>query len=186
MRNLIMAVALGASAVSVMVSRHHESRLSDRLRQKEAQVSFLQTELRQTKEELRTAENKLGFLDRFKANVQVTAYTAQQGSVFHNGMRVAQAYAVQGHILPDDRMVYVGLSGPAQARLHTRMNDLLVLMSRRSGKKVLAKFVDTGAATETRPVVDVFFADERQAVIWGRKTEYYAVNVSMKDSPFLE
>ena len=59
MRNFIMAVALGASAVSVMVAHHHDARLSDKLRQKEAQVSFLQVELRQTKQDLAAAKSKL-------------------------------------------------------------------------------------------------------------------------------
>ena len=186
MRNFIMAVALGVSAVAVMVAHHHDARLSDKLRQKEAQVSFLQVELRQTKQDLAVAKSKLGFLDRYKQHVQVTAYTAQPGSVFHNGMRTSHAYAVQGHTLPEDHMIYVGLSNPAQAHLHARMNDLIVLIPRRGNKKILAKFVDTGTDAETRAVVDVYFANERQAIIWGRRTEYYAVNVSSRGSPFRE
>jgi hypothetical protein len=67
--------------------------------------------------------------------------------------------------------------------LKANLNDTLVLTTRRGGNKYLARFVDRTAQNETRPVVDVLFADAHQARIWGRQT-FYAVNISRPDSPF--
>jgi hypothetical protein len=47
----------------------------------------------------------------------------------------------------------------------------------------VARFVDRTAQSETRPVVDILFADAHQARIWGRQ-KLYAVNISRLDSPF--
>ena len=187
MKNIAMTVALFVSLASIMAAKGYKKHLSASLRQKDAQVAGLQAELRQTKADLTVAKKKLGFLDKYKQRIQVTAYTARQGSRFANGTKTAGAYAVRGRSLPQDRLMCVALSPPAQHRLNAKFNDLIVLVRRRGEGKSLARFVDTTSAEETRPVVDVFFEDDWQARLWGRKTgEYYAVNISMVRSPFRE
>ncbi len=76
----------------------------------------------------------------------------------------------------------MALSPVAEHALHAKLNDTIVLMSRNRDRKQLARFVDRTAQTETRPVVDILFADAHEARIWGRRS-YYAVNISQPDSP---
>src|SRR5215475_15179920 len=85
--------------------------------------------------------------------------------------------------LPVDKVLNVALSPAAERKLHARLNDTIVLISRNHQREHLAHFVDRTAQDETRSVVDVLFADAHQARIWGRQT-YFAVNLSGADSPF--
>ena len=114
----------------------------------------------------------------------MTAYVAAPDQRFSNGSSVLHAYAVPRHTLPEDRVINVALSPAAQLKLHAKLNDYIVLIQRRNHRKTIAHFVDVTAATETRPVVDIFFANVNQAVLWGRQGGFDAVNLSRLDSPF--
>jgi hypothetical protein len=138
-------------------------------------------QLQNTEHLLARAENKLGFLNQHKTDVQVTAFTGQ-GS-FASGLKTAQSYAVPHHILPEDKVLNIALSPTARQNLHARMNDYIVLLDKSHQKARLARFVDTTSAHEVRPVVDVFFAKQAEAVTFGRQ-QYLAVNISAQDSPF--
>jgi hypothetical protein len=159
-----------------------------------AVVRRLSDQLEQTKSELvdatvrlSEANKKLGFLESSRARVQVTAYalTDDFGAdpVFSNTAPARRAYAVPKHTLPAGKVLNVALSPMAERQLHARLNDTIVLMSRNRVRKHLARFVDRTAQTETRPVVDILFADAHEARIWGRRS-FYAVNISQPDSPF--
>lgn len=139
--------------------------------------------LQQTNQLLASAQDKLGYLNRHKTAVQVTAFTGQ--GRFASGRKAAQSYAVPCHTLPEDKVLNVALSPAAQRNLHARMNDYIVLLDKNRQIARLAHFVDTTAASELRPVVDVFFAREADARTFGRQT-YLAVNISAQDSPFRE
>ena len=154
----------------------------------------LSDQLRQTKSDLvdatvrlSDANKKLGFLESSKASVQVTAYalTGDFGAdpVFSNNAPARSAYAVPKHTLPSGKVLNVALSPMAERNLHANLNDTIVLMSTNRAGKHLARFVDRTAQTETRPVVDILFADAHEARIWGRRS-FYAVNISRPDSPF--
>ena len=186
MKNLKL-VALLISCVlggKLWVLHQQNHALVRQLNDQTTQLSHTQTELKQIQARLAVAEKQLGFLDKYKTVVQVTAYTeASSSSRFADGGSVQRAYAVPQHTLPEDQMVSVALSPTAQGQLHAQMHDYIVLMNRRSHRKTIARFVDT-MPNESRPVVDVFFADSRQAFLWGRKTDYYAVNLSASNSPF--
>ena len=73
------------------------------------------------------------------------------------------------HTLPPEKVLNVALSPIAERTLHANLNDTIVLMSRNRARTHLARFVDRTAQTETRSVVDVLFADAREARIWGRQ-----------------
>ncbi|MGA2610999.1 MAG: hypothetical protein ABSH01_26435 [Terriglobia bacterium] len=187
MKNLILAISLSVAAASVLAERYQESRFRANLVRADVRVIELQGELVRTTDALSMAKKRLGFLDRYKASVQVTAYTASQGARFANGGSTATVYAVRGHSLPNDKMVFVALSPPARQRLNAKFGDLIALVRRRGDAKFLARFVDVTDPQETRPVVDVFFQKDDQARLWGRKkSEYYAVNISARNSPFRE
>ena len=178
---LLISLVLGGKIWSLYEQNHT---LTRQLNEKTNQLSYSQTELKQIQVRLAVAEKKLGFLDKYKTTVQVTAYTqASSSSRFADGGSVAHVFAVPQHTLPEDRVVSVALSPTAQNRLHARLHDYIVLIHRRSHRRTVAKFVDI-IPNESRPVVDVFFADSHQAVLWGRKTDYYAVNLSSPNSPF--
>jgi hypothetical protein len=178
---LLIALALGAT-IEVLHKQNHA--LVRQLNEKTTQLSSTQTELQQIKTRLAAAERQLGFLEKNKTLVQVTAYArSYQSKVFADGKSITHAYAVPQHVLPEDKVVNIALSPTAQERLHARMNDYIVLIHKRSHRKTLARFVDL-MPSEVRPVVDVFFADNRQALLWGRRTDYYAVNISLVNSPF--
>lgn len=178
---ILIALAFGVT-VEVLHEQNHT--FARQLNEKTSQLSSTQTELQQIKSRLAAAERQLGFLEKYKITVQVTAYTrSSQSKVFANGRSVVHAYAVPQRVLPENEIVNVALSPTAQKNLHARMNDYLVLIHKRGNIKTLARFVDL-MPDEKRPVVDVFFADTRQAVLWGRKTDYYAANISLLNSPF--
>ena len=184
MKKVKLGVALLIALVFGILHEQNHT-LVRQLNEKSNQLSNTQTELKQIQTRLAVAESQLGFLDKHKTAVQVTAYArSSQSKAFADGKSVFSAYAVPQHTLPEDKIVNVALSPTAQARLHARMHDYLVLIHKRSHRKTLARFVDLTSAAEAQPVIDVFFANNRQAVLWGRKTDYYAVNLSMVDSPF--
>ena len=178
----ILIVLVFGATVRILHEQNHA--LNRQLNEKTTQLSSTQTELQQIQVRLAAAERQLGFLDKFKTKVQVTAYTRQPSStVFADGGSVAHAYGVSKQQLPEDHIVSVALSPSAQSKLHARMHDYLVLIQKRSQRRTLARFVDI-VPNESRPVIDVFFANTHEAILWGRKTDYYAVNVSSADSPF--
>ena len=121
------------------------------------------------------------FLDASKARVQVTAYALTKDfgpePVFSNNSPARSAYAVPTHTLPSDYILNVALSPVVEQRLHAHLNDTIVLISRNRAHMLLATFVDRTAQTETRPVVDILFADAHEARIWGRRS-FYAVDIS--------
>src|SRR6266699_6706520 len=157
------------------------------VRQLREQLQQTQAELAGTTAQLADARQKLGFLEASKARVQVTAYALTDDfgpdPVFSNNTPARQAYAVPKHALPTGKVLNVALSPMAERKLHASLNDTIVLMSRNRRSEHLARFVDRTAQTETRPVVDILFADAHQARIWGRQS-FYAVNISQQDSPF--
>jgi hypothetical protein len=127
------------------------------------------------------------FLNASKARVQVTAYALTEDfgpdPVFSNNSLARGAYAVPKHTLPSGNILNVALSPVAEQKLHAHLNDTIVLISRNRAHAHLATFVDRTAQTETRPVVDILFADAHEARIWGRRS-FYAVDISRPDSPF--
>lgn len=178
---LLISIVLGGKFWSLHEQNHT---LVRQLNDQSKQLSYTQTELKQIQIRLAVAERKLGFLDKYKTSVQVTAYTeASSSSRFSDGESTEAVYAVPRHTLPEDRIVSVALSPTAQTRLHARLHDYIVLIHKRNHRKTIARFVDI-IPNESRPVVDVFFANSQQARQWGRKTDYYAVNISSPNSPF--
>jgi hypothetical protein len=179
MRNLVMAL-LSTLVIGAGVTYLEVRHLSAQLQQTRA-------ELAQTATQLEEAKKKLAFLEASKARVQVTAYALTDDfgpdPVFSNNTPARTAYAVPKHTLPTEKMLNVALSPLAERKLHAKLNDTIVLMSRNRKREHLARFVDRTAQDETRPVVDVLFADAHQARIWGRQT-FFAVNISRADSPF--
>ncbi len=188
MRNLTMALLVTfVLGTSVGLHRYENARNAAVVRQLSDQLQQTKSELVDATVRLSAANQKLAFLDSSKARVQVTAYalTGDFGPdpVFSNSAPVRSAYAVPKHTLPTGKVLNVALSPTAERKLHANLNDTIVLMSRNRTRKHLARFVDRTAQTETRPVVDVLFADAHQARIWGRRS-FYAVDISRPDSPF--
>lgn len=161
--------------------------LSNTVRFRKDKARFLRViteqgkELQQTKLQLRDAEKKLGFLSQHKTAVQVTAFTGN-GS-FANGQKTTESYAVSNHLMPEDKVLSIALSPTAQRKLDARINDYIVLLDKYNQKARLARFVDTTSSDELRPVVDVFFTKQEEAIIFGRQ-HYFAVNISANGSPF--
>jgi hypothetical protein len=77
----------------------------------------------------------------------------------------------------------IALSPLARRNLHAQLNDYIVLLDRQGHRSRLARFVDTTAADELRPVIDIFFARDEEARLFGRQ-RFMAVNISGEDSPF--
>jgi hypothetical protein len=187
-RNLTMALlitfVLGASAA---LHRYENVRNAAVVRQLSGQLEQTKSALVDATVRLSEANRKLGFLESSKARVQVTAYALTDDfgpdPVFSNNAAARTAYAVPKHTLPAEKVLNVALSPAAERKLHANLNDTIVLMSRNRARRHLARFVDRTAQTETRPVVDILFADAHEARIWGRRT-FYAVNISQPDSPF--
>jgi 3D (Asp-Asp-Asp) domain-containing protein len=176
---LLISIAFGVGAAKVLHVQNQNQTLVRQLNQKDTELSLAKTELKQTQFKLATAENQLGFLDKNKTAVQLTAYTAAPS--FING--TGPAHSVTSHnTLPEDKVIYVALSPPLQSKLHAQRNDLIVLIH--GHHKTIARFVDTTAPSEQRKVVDLLFANNEQAKAWGRHDDYYAVNISMVSSPF--
>ncbi len=187
-RHFAMALLVTFVLAGSITLRSFEShRNVQRVQELTAQLQRTQGELEQTRVQLADANRKLVFLEATKARVQVTAYalTPDFGPdpVFSNNSPARTAYAVPKHTLPAGKVLNVALSPLAERKLHANLNDTLVLTTRRGSKRYVARFVDRTAQNETRPVVDVLFADAHQARIWGRQT-FYAVNISRRDSPF--
>ena len=176
---LLISIALGVGASKVLRMRNQNQTLVHQLNQKDTELSLAKTELTQTKFKLATAENQLGFLDKNKTAVQLTAYTAAPSFIHGTG----PAHSVLSHTsLPEDKVIYVALSPPLQSKLHARRNDYIVLIH--GHRKTIARFVDTTAPNVQEPVVDLLFANHEQAKAWGRHMDYYAVNISLSSSPF--
>jgi hypothetical protein len=187
-RHFAMALLVTFVLAGAVTLRSFEShRNVQRVQELTAQLQRTQGELEQTRVQLADANRKLVFLEATKARVQVTAYalTPDFGPdpVFSNNSPARTAYAVPKHTLPAEKVLNVALSPLAERKLHANLNDTIVLTTRRGSKRYVARFVDRTAQSETRPVVDVLFADAHQARIWGRQT-FYAVNISRSDSPF--
>jgi hypothetical protein len=189
-RNLTMALlitfVLGAGGA---LRRYENVRNAVVVRQLNEQLEQTKSALVDATVRLSEANKKLAFLESSKARVQVTAYALTddfgRDPVFSNNAPARSAYAVPKHSLPAGKVLNVALSPTAERKLHANLNDTLVLISRNRKRKHLARFVDRTAQTETRPVVDILFADAHQARVWGRQS-FYAVNISRPDSPFLE
>jgi hypothetical protein len=187
-RNLAMALlitfVLGAG---VGLHRYENVRNAAVVRQLSAQLEQTKSELVDATVRLSEANKKLGFLETSKARVQVTAYALTDDfgpdPVFSNNAPARSAYAVPKHTLPAEKVLNVALSPIAERKLHATLNDTIVLMSGNRAHKHLARFVDRTAQTETRPVVDILFANAHEARIWGRRS-FYAVDISRPDSPF--
>jgi len=174
-------------AVTVTVWGFAKSVNKDETRDLAAQLQHAQSDLDNTKLQLADAEQKLSFMEANKTGVQVTAYALTDdfgpAPVFSNNTPARTAYAVPQHTLPTGKILNVALSPLAERRLHAHLNDTLVLQTARKHQRYMARFVDRTAQSETRPVVDILFADAHQARIWGRQ-HLYAVNISRLDSPF--
>jgi hypothetical protein len=187
-RNLTMALLITFVLGAGMGLHSYENvRNAAVVRQLSDQLEQTKSELVDANVRLSEANKKLGFLESSKARVQVTAYALTDDfgpdPVFSNNTPARNAYAVPKHTLPAGKVLNVALSPMAERKLHANLNDTIVLMSRNRTRKHLARFVDRTAQTETRPVVDILFADAHEARIWGRRS-FYAVNISRPDSPF--
>jgi hypothetical protein len=190
MRNLAMAFLI-TSVLGVTVTIHDYENTKNMLvvRHLTDQLQQTKAELAATTVQLSGANSKLEFLEASKARVQVTAYALTDdfgpNPMFSNNAPARSAYAVPQHRLPAGHIINVALSPTAERTLHAKLNDTLVLVSRNRSHRHLARFVDRTKQTESRPVVDVLFADAHQARLWGRQ-QFYAVNISRPDSPFAE
>ena len=187
-RHFAMALLVTFVLAGSITLRSFEShRNAHQLQELTAQLQRTQGELEKTRVQLADANRKLVFLEATKARVQVTAYalTPDFGPdpVFSNSSPARTAYAVPKHTLPTEKVLNIALSPLAERKLHATLNDTIVLTTRRGSKRYVGRFVDRTAQSETRPVVDVLFADAHQARIWGRQS-FYAVNISRSDSPF--
>jgi hypothetical protein len=187
-RSWVMALSIVVlSGSGVAFRRHENDRATERIQQLSEELQRTRTQLFDTRAALEDANKKLGFLETSKARVQVTAYALTDDfgpdPVFSNNTPARNAYAVPNHTLPAGKVLNVALSPTAERKLHASLNDTIVLISRNHMRQHLARFVDRTVQTETRPVVDILFADAHQARIWGRQT-FYAVNISQPDSPF--
>jgi hypothetical protein len=186
--NLAIALSITLVLTTVVTLRGYDSNKdAAAVEQLAQQLRQAQSDLAATKTQLADANRRLNFLETSKAHVQVTAYalTSDFGPdpLFSNNQPAKSAYAVPKHTLPKGKVLNVALSPPAEHKLHARLNDTLILTTGRGGNRYIARFVDRTAQTETRPVVDVLFADAHQARIWGRRS-FYAVNISRPGSPF--
>lgn len=190
MRNLAMAFLItSVLGVTVTIHNYETARNMAVVRHLSDQLQQTKAELAATTVQLSGANSKLEFLEASKARVQVTAYALTDdfgpNPMFSNNAPARSAYAVPQHRLPAGHIINVALSPTAERTLHAKLNDTLVLVSRNRSHRHLAVFVDRTKQTESRPVVDVLFADAHQARLWGRQ-QFYAVNISRPDSPFAE
>ncbi len=188
MRNLMMALLITFVLGAALTLRSHENtEHTAMVLRLTAQLQQTQTQLADTTAQLSVANKKLAFLEATKARVQVTAYALTDdfgdNPVFSNNAPARQAFAVPRHTLPTGKVLNIALSPAAERKLHANLNDTIVLISRNRVHTHLARFVDRTAQSETRPVVDILFADAHEARIWGRRS-FYAVNLSRADSPF--
>jgi hypothetical protein len=190
MTKTISAIALLITMVpGVGVTVHRYQNNAVQVQQLQQQLQQREHELDDARNQLADANKKLAFLETSKTRVQVTAYALTEDfgpdPLFSNNTPARKAYAVPKHTLPAGKVLNIALSPLAERRLHASLNDMLVLTTRRSHRQYIARFVDRTAQSETRPVVDVLFADAHQARIWGRQS-FYAVNISQANSPFAQ
>jgi hypothetical protein len=68
-------------------------------------------QLQEATQLLANAENKLGYLNRHKTAVQVTAFTGR--GRFADGRKTAHSYAVPSDTLPEDMVLNIALSPAA-------------------------------------------------------------------------
>ena len=179
----LITFVLGAGAA---VRRHEDSQII-KLRQLAVELEQTKVKLAVVTGQLSDANKKLAFLDASKSRVQVTAYALTDDfgpdPFFSNNTPARSAYAVPKHALPAGKVLNVALSPVAERKLHAQLNDTIVLVSQNQAHRHIARFVDRTAQSETRPVVDILFADAHEARIWGRRS-FYAVDISQTDSPF--
>jgi hypothetical protein len=175
-------------AVALLMTSVFGGVVTLRARHLGSQLDQTNTALNNARLQLDDANKKLAFLEAHKTRVQVTAYALTEdfgdNPVFSNNTPARVAFAVPKHTLPTEKVLNVALSPVAEKKLHARLNDTLVLTTRRSNRQYVARFVDRTAQSETRPVVDVLFADAHQARIWGRQS-FYVADISRPGSPFL-
>ena len=176
-------------AVALLMTSVFGGLVTLRARQLNGQLAQRNAELANARLQLADANQKLAFLDASKTRVQVTAYALTDdfgdNPIFSNNTPARKAYAVPQHSLPAGKVLNVALSPVAEKKLHAKLNDTLVLTTRRNHRQYMARFVDRTAQNETRPVVDVLFADAHQARIWGRQT-FFVADISRAGSPFRE
>lgn len=188
MRNVTMALLITFVLGAAVVLRSHENAQHMAVvRQLSVQLEQAQSKLVDTTAQLSDANRKLAFLETSKAGVQVTAYALTEDfgpdPLFSNHAPARSAFAVPKHTLPTEKVLNVALSPAAERKLHANLNDTIVLISRNRKHHHVARFVDRTAQSETRPVVDILFADAHEARIWGRRS-FFAVDISRSDSPF--
>lgn len=176
-------------AVALLMTLVSGGLVTIRVRQLNAQLAQRNAELENARLQLADANQKLAFLNASKTRVQVTAYALTDdfgdNPTFSNNTPARTAYAVPKHTLPAGKVLNVALSPTAEKKLHAKLNDTLVLTTRRNHRQYMARFVDRTAQNETRPVVDVLFADAHQARIWGRQA-FFVADISRPGSPFRE
>jgi len=178
---VLLLVIASAVLTNTVRFRRDKKRFLGALTQQGSELQRTKLQLQETKDRLATAERKLGFLNQHETTVEVTAFTGQ--GTFASGLNTKRSFAVPTRRLPEDKVLSVALSPTARRKLHARFNDYIVLLDRYGQKMRLARFVDTTSAAEVRPVVDVFFAKQEEARIFGRQ-HYMAVNISADNSPF--
>lgn len=187
-RNLMMALLITLAVGAGLALRRYENSLNAKLvRQLSEQLEQTKTDLAYATAQLLHASKKLGFVQSARVRVQVTAYalTDEFGSdpMFASNAPARVAYAVPKHTLPTGRILNVALSPTVERELHANLNDTIVLVSRNRSRQYLARFVDRTLQTETRPVVDILFANPYEANIWGRQS-FFAIDISRLGSPF--
>lgn len=180
---LALLVIGSATLTNTLRSRFDKNCFTRVLTEQGNELQQTKLQLQKTKHLLASAETKLGYLNQHKTAVQVTAFTGQ--GRFASGLKTAESYAVPHHILPQDELLNIALSPAAQRNLHARMNDYIMLLDNNRQITRLAHFVDTTSANELRPVVDIFFAGQAEALTFGRQ-HFLAVNISADGSPFIE
>lgn len=179
---LVLVILIASVVLTNTVRfRRDKKRFMRAIAEQSSELQQTRQQLQETRHRLVSAESKLGFLDQHKTAVQVTAFTGQGN--FANGAKVEDAYAVPTHVLPQNNVLSIALSPLARRRLRARLNDYIVLLDREGHRTRLARFVDKTAAHELRPVIDIFFAREEDARLFGRQ-RFMAVNISGGDSPF--
>jgi hypothetical protein len=138
------------------------------------------------------AEQRASYIKKHNVRIEATAYalTPDFGTdpLFANTQHAKAAYAVPTHELPTDTVLNVALSPLAEKKLHVKLNDRILLISKRTKKMIYARFVDRTSQTNPvvagKVVVDIFFRSAHQARIFGRHKDFVAVNINHPDAPF--
>ena len=187
-RNLTIVLLITFAVGAGMALRRYENGQNAKLvRQLREQLEQNKSDLAYATAQLLHASKKLGFSQAASVRVQVTAYALTDDfgpdPVFASNVPARFAYAVPKHTLPTGRILNVALSPTLERELHANLNDTIVLVSRNRSRQYLARFVDRTLQTETRPVVDILFANPYEANIWGRQS-FYAIDISRSGTPF--